>query len=311
MPTATERAYIDYLVKRKYPPAIPRVMGLSQLAQSPGQVPPLSDWERNRLAFIRELNQKPSEEIIALVRQEKDKEAAAEQIAREHADQKEFFNQPPATTVDYTHWAKMGTWTVNEAIALSMGRNPKQVNWELIKGKSHSPFVQAYSARQDLVMRGDLPWEHVGMGVARVKPVAFYNWLVKLELTFPEELQRELIKFAGAVDWKKSYEVAMEHNRKLNTKVNELAETLIDKVEQAQAKKEQTEKPLATTEKNTLLKMVYAMAKDAYGFTPGVKGSAASDIEKATTAAGMKLDADTARKWLKFAADYCKELGAE
>jgi len=305
---------IEYLVHRKYPipsPLFVKYGGGSSHAPKKSNLDMLENLAgaaEKVDAYRQELAGKSAEDLALLVEEERKKQAEERKEAEELEEQRQYFNQPPATTVDYTHWAKMGTWTVNEAIALSMGRNPKQVNWELIKSKAQSPFVQAYSARQDLVLRGDLPWENVG-GVARVKPKAFYNWLVKLELDFPEEMKKALIKFVGAVDWKYAYETLMEHSRKQSAKLQEVTEALVRVAEKEM--KKPADKPFSTTEKNTLLKIVYAIAKDQYGYTHGVKGTAASDIEKAADAVGLKVDADTARKWLKQAGEYCKTLDAE
>lgn len=311
---------VEFLVQRRYPSALVRFLAAGAATPNPvvdqagearaALVDALVGGTENVEAYRQELKAKPAEELALLVVQEKQRQELQRVLAEDTEEKKQLFNQPPATEVDYTHWAKLGTWTISEAVTLSMGRNPKYVSWDLIKAKTSSKFVQAYGQRQELVLRGDLPWQQ-HMGGHRIRPMELYTWVQKLELDFPEELGKQLVKFAGAVDWRVSYEAAMKRCRELSAKLDEVTQALVAKADEKPVEKAR-EKPVsvATTERNTLLKMVYAMAKDAYGFTPGMKGSSASDIEKAATSAGIKLDADTARKWLKSAADYCKELGA-
>ena len=57
---------------------------------------------------------------------------------------------------------------------------------------------------------------------------------------------------------------------------------------------------LRPSERKSLIKMVYAMAIDCYGYDPADKRSdTASMIVAAVARADMQINADTVRKWLK------------
>ena len=66
----------------------------------------------------------------------------------------------------------------------------------------------------------------------------------------------------------------------------------------------QAEKPLGTSERNQLLKMVIGMAMDSYGHDPkALKSNAANQIADDLSKYGIKITDDTVRKYLKEAAN--------
>ena len=63
------------------------------------------------------------------------------------------------------------------------------------------------------------------------------------------------------------------------------------------------EKPLGTTERNTLLKLVIGMAVRGYGYDPSAARSPIpAEVSRELAALGLSMDDDTARKYLKEAA---------
>lgn len=66
----------------------------------------------------------------------------------------------------------------------------------------------------------------------------------------------------------------------------------------------QSEKPLGTTERNQLLKMVLGMAIDSYGYDPmAKKNEATKQIVDDLAKLAISIDPDTVRKYLKEAAN--------
>lgn len=89
-----------------------------------------------------------------------------------------------------------------------------------------------------------------------------------------------------------------------NSRLNETIEQLESKVEELEAAMNVNEKdkPLTTREKDTLLKMIVAMAIDVYGYNPdSPRGNAVKDIENALLEIGMAVSQDTIRTKLKEA----------
>lgn len=67
-------------------------------------------------------------------------------------------------------------------------------------------------------------------------------------------------------------------------------------------------KPLHTKEKETLLKLVIGMAKDAYGYDPlASRSPVPKEISDILAQRGMPLDPDTVRRWLKEAGKFLPE----
>ena len=82
---------------------------------------------------------------------------AAEDTKRRHAEEKdksEFFNLQEAQA-DFLRWNSKEHWHPEEAVALSLGKNPKIVNPETLSQlrRPMSPFVSEFRARMDALRR--------------------------------------------------------------------------------------------------------------------------------------------------------------
>ena len=72
----------------------------------------------------------------------------------------------------------------------------------------------------------------------------------------------------------------------------------------------QTDRPLTTRERDTLLKLIIGMAVKGYGYDPtAARNEATSEITKDLDELGIGLDADTVRAKLKEGADLLKRSG--
>ncbi|MBQ4853748.1 hypothetical protein IMW82_03515 [Rhodanobacter sp. B2A1Ga4] len=103
-----------------------------------------------------------------------------------------FFNQPHAVA-DLSYWGKMALWTLEEAIALSLGKSPNVVNWSAVNGDgdSHirvslrdSPFRREYARRRQLTSRAAAAYELSDP----IKPEAFLSWSLNTFDSVPAEL---------------------------------------------------------------------------------------------------------------------------
>jgi hypothetical protein len=135
---------IEYLVNRKFPvPQVKRrvINGRFVPPVEPEREyePPSDEEEQFRL----ELSALPEEEIARLVKIEKDNYEQEKRLEEKVLDQTRFFSMPTAD-VDFDYWSKINYWTIEEAVALSFGKNPEKVYSDALKLYKSSPFVHNY-----------------------------------------------------------------------------------------------------------------------------------------------------------------------
>lgn len=199
-------------------------------------------------------------------------------LDEEEAERKRFYNLKSANA-DFVHWSKAAHWTLDEAIALSFGKEPEVVNWQKIEPlKDKTVFAKAYAKRRDLALRAS----RVNKLSDHVMPVVFISWAKELHIDLPSELLNQLEKVGNtAINWRKEW-------IKLKTNYDDL---------QTQA----NQSNLGTTQKTeNLLKAFASIAIDAYGYDPeSKKSTTTNDILKALERQGKKLDPKTIRAWLK------------
>jgi hypothetical protein len=244
------------------------------------------------------------------------------------------WNQPSARA-DFEHWSKASYWSLEEAVALSFGRSPVQVGWETMKLYTHiSPFARAYEQKRDLVLRA----KGVQQLYEPVIPTFFLAWAKRIGI----EVDKDLVAAVEArgeqiADWKTRFDELEGNFNRLLGVANDFRETASTQIEKLQgmvatlteerdqllrrleeanrdrsSRDEQKEKVLGTRERETLLRLIIAMAVDGYGYKPGSgRSGVTADITSALDHCGLHLDADTVRKWLKEAAELLPEGEAE
>ncbi len=133
------------------------------------------------------------------------KEQAEIAIAKAKAEESaRIFNQPSAD-VDVEHWARMSLWTLDEAAALSLGKDPRRVSWENVRSLVQvSPFAAGYMARHEILTRAKLAgqlWDSTIPGV-------FIAWAERMRVSVHAPLV-DAIRDLGVqvADWKSAYDV--------------------------------------------------------------------------------------------------------
>jgi hypothetical protein len=255
--------------------------------------------------------------------------AALEEARRE--EEARFFNLPHAAA-DFDFWSKMEHWSLDEAVALSMGKAPEIVSWDKIKAfKDISPFAGRYARLRDLAERAK-PWQKL---FDPVLPAIFIKWAEDNEIPIPAELSEKVSKLKGKlVDWKKAYDELQLVCDKLRTNNDQLREMYdqhtADWKKIAQNQKEAIEaqqkqiaaremelaavkeapppsgplKPQSPIERENMLKAIYAMALKGYSYNPEDKrSSVVSEIVSDISLAGFSVSDDTIRRYLKEARD--------
>ena len=184
-----------------------------------------------------------------------------------------------ASRVDYTYWAKMAYWSLEEAVALSLGIDP------FIAGSfSDAPIVLGANMGMDFARRMILVQRAVelGMLVMPLIPCNFAGWVRSLDLEIPGELSVAIASYGFA-------QKATEIQRKgIVSRIASVSDASFELCSRKSV--------------NTLLKLVGGMAMAVYGFDPmGGRSTVVSEIQTDLDLKGINLDLDTIRKWLKEA----------
>jgi hypothetical protein len=331
-PSTRER--IDYLISRRFP--LSYLLNIAPSLSSRGPPPDTRQLRTEVDSFRSELVALSTPELIARFDEEKEKET---QQLRAKADQEErerFFNLPHANA-DYDHWSKAAHWTLDEAIALSFGRAPEIVRWDQLQKFSSlsSPFVAQYARRRDLALRA-LAWKQL---YDPVLPGIFLAWAKRTDIPVPPELTEAVEKRGVQVaDWKSLHDEAVEAGKRdaeaaekqiaewqrlFNETIAQLEKQDADWLEVVNAKNAKIaaleadieilrsqqpafkpEQGVGARERDSLLKLIIGMAVAGYVYDPKVtRSDKPAEIADDLARAGVPLDVDTVRKWLREAAE--------
>lgn len=267
---------VDYLAKKKFGSLIETSQLLANIetevnGEGHKQLAEIDAFKQSlRLMPVSEL-----EQLFLSVYQQDIKNEATAEAGR-------IYNQKQAAA-DFVHWSKAAHWTIDEALALSFGKEPELVNWKKIEPyKNKSPFVKAYAKRRELATRAI----HAKKLSDPVMPVVFISWAKELRIELPSELLVELENVGNtAIDWQIEWIELKARYDELQTQANHSS--------------------LGNTQKTeNLLKAFASIAIDAYGYDPkSQKSTTTNDILKALKSQGKTIDPKTIRTWLKEGID--------
>jgi hypothetical protein len=310
---------IEFLVRRKFP--LPRVH-LSPLAPSRAS----TKFEERRFKetsdYREALTAMPADDFAALLKSEQDKEISELRAKAEAEEQARFYNQPHATA-DVLFWSKAAYWTLEEAIALSFGKNPQYVNWEsLSRLRENSSFIEKYRRLRDLATRAI----YIQKLFDPVLPGFYLQWIKTNGLEFPKDLEAAVIAHAGAfADWKGSYDelFAMYESHKADWKkmAKDWRGQALKDIEERDAARQQLnsgleeakktvapETSLGKRERESMLKLIAAMAIGGYGHDPkATRSDTVKSITDDLERAGMTLSDDTVRRYLTEAIAFFRD----
>jgi hypothetical protein len=310
---------IEFLVYRKFPSSV--LATLSKQPQPKGTTTlgrMLRHEEMDR--YRSELQNLPFDQLQSLYQSEQSRALAGMQREEEGRS----FNQPHAAA-DFDHWCKAEHWSLDEAIALVMGKAPEIVSWDKIKAyNSVSPFVKQYARLRDLAERAKV-WKKL---YDPVLPVIFLKWAEDNEIAVPVELSEKVSKLKGKLaDWKKQYEETKAAYDRLLSSFEEfqgmydqhtadwkgVAEKQSDLIESKQKRIAELESELAAItgappapepaktqsliERQNMLKAIFGMAVRGYSYNPADKRSkTVSEIVSDLELEGIPLSDDTIRR---------------
>ena len=289
-------------------------------------IPPPEEVRKESIDYLLELTDLPEESLRQLFESEIARVFQHAQIDAELLESDLFFNAPGAFA-DHLFWARGLYWTPEQAVALSLNRNPASVNSETLEenGAAGSMFAAEFEARLYLVDQ----WIRFGLLKEPISPDAFINWLDRTGLSYPANMlaAAEALKFS-LTDWHAEYrELSNDYESleqeteatifKLQTLEREYAAHILEQAQkigaqadlierlEAEISRLQAENPVTETEKpnRSLQKIALGMAMKSYHYDPvGKRNSAVTNIVTAVEAAGLSISDDTVREQLKAAA---------
>jgi hypothetical protein len=238
-------------------------------------------------AYEAELKRLTSDQILSLVERERTRMALLVEEKAKREEQERFFNLPGASA-DYSHWSRSSYWSLDEAVALSFGRAPELVNWKTVQPYARvSPFAFAYGRLRDLVLRA----QTMGQLFDPALPGFYLAWARRNDIAYPIELENR-IKAMGILvaDWKTRCDDLEKHFlSEREAAAAQLARTasqleavaaenaklrrLVPDQDLGKASEKTAGRPLATRERESLLKLVIGMAMKGYSYDPDASRS--------------------------------------
>jgi hypothetical protein len=165
------------------------------------------ETDEARKAYADELRAKSPEEIEELVQAAK-QEMAAEKLKRQENERS--YNRPHtrANSGTYDYWSKASFWSIDEATALLLERNPDSVDHDNVKAYLQvSAFAGRYCGLHELLRRAVSANQLTRFS----SPSTVLAWAKRNRIDIPEGLQAAIDDLGIQVaDWKTAYEKAKE-----------------------------------------------------------------------------------------------------
>lgn len=209
--------------------------------------------------------------------------------------------------MDVDHWSRTAYWTVEEAAALSFGKDPREVTRLKVQAiRQPNRFASDYLARLDILERART-MHQLSHSTSLTR---FLAWIEHTRFPMPEAL----VDAAKAihrpeVDWQAEYQKLHAEMARCADKTRSGAESLEAKAaELGRAAQAEIDKAKAASlgvrERESLLKLVIGMAIEAYRYDPrAVRSDKIKEIAEDLAKVGVPLDVDTVRKYMNEARD--------
>jgi DNA repair exonuclease SbcCD ATPase subunit len=154
-------------------------------------------------AHKAELLEKAAEGIQNLYEDECAKEQEEKRVKAEQDEAQRFFNRQDAVA-DVAHWSKTAFWSLDEATALSFGKEPRIVSWKNVKEYTGaSAFAYRYERLRDLILRA----KTARLFGDPVPPGFYIAWAKRNDIDFPADLEAAVVVRGGQIgDWKSKYD---------------------------------------------------------------------------------------------------------
>jgi transposase len=190
--------------------------------------------------------------------------------------------EPKAAPADYQRWGRHPSWHLDEAVALTLGKEPNVVTWELVESYVGGgyPLADEFTELRERVQRA----EAVGELTFPVKPDRFLSWLGRYIIGYPPELEASLVTLADDASSNDGSDEAL--HAQLNA-LKQANDTLLEKISELE-RELQDNPPGSTTARKTLLKIILGLAMACYGHDPRAsRTKTATVIQKDLFEVGM------------------------
>ena len=232
------------------------------------------------------------------------------------------FYDAPTAAADIEYWAKVPTWSIEEIVALSLGKDPRVVSSEkFVHGTRGTEFSTAYFTRLELAERAQM----AGQLSERTSASSAIDWAEVVRIAFPKRLARKVRqleerRMKKLQPQRQPLHVPAHEPPKLEpTYSAEMSST--DKatqqiVQQQNSRAEsrspssRNEKLLDLREQQNLQLMVAAMAIKSYKFSrTAAKNDATQKIVKHLSDLGVDLSKATVLKNIRKGIELLEERG--
>ena len=240
----------------------------------------LSEHQRLSEAALERKYQKALQE-------QKEHERKARQKRRQHCD----------------HWASAKYWTLDEAAALVVGQTPDSDPFEA--GRISWSELGIKTPKEGQVYNLAMRHRNWGEKNARIDPDDFIDWAELNGFSCPTDLKAALQNQGyRRIDWRQRYEDLQAKLQKGEERIAQLGKENLELTKQFETLERDAGKTLGTRERETILKIIAAMAVHGYRFNPrNQRNEATTDILKDLAKLGLTLDPKTIRKKLSDACE--------
>jgi hypothetical protein len=257
-------------------------------------------------AFRRRMAELPADELNIAIAEGK-KLAEKRYLQWRSAELAKPFYARVTAEMDVDHWSRTAYWTVEEAAALSFGKDPREVTSQKLRAmRQSSRFAAEFLARLDILERARA-MHQLSHSTSLTR---FLAWIDHTGFPMPENLMEAAKAIhRPEVDWKAEYEklraemLAQAEKIRFDTERLEAQAAELDRAAQAGLDKA-NEASLSARERTSLLTLVIGMAVAWYGYDAAKsRSSTAKDISDELHRVGLSLSDDTIRAYLQEARD--------
>jgi hypothetical protein len=169
----------------------------SKRAKSNSEVPSEKPSERAptpREEYASELFELSKKDLLARFDEVVTKKNAMQQGAElsrklAHKEQREKFYSRPESQADFKIWSQKEIWTLDEAVALLLGKNPRVVTWSVVQADiGVIQFVKEFAELKDTVSRASPAGTFGDQGREGFSPREFLEWVRTKSIEIPAAL---------------------------------------------------------------------------------------------------------------------------
>jgi len=225
-----------------------------------------------------------------------------ERLADLSADESDgWIFQQSETNVDIDFWSKMPAWTTDQAIIITIGKDPRYIEGAYLNKWTQSvagvldskdeEFIKHYVKIRDLVFCA----RDSGVLVFPVPSLVFVQWTKKFNIPFPQDIAAMVLSYHEEKDFESLYKASVIECQNLFDK---------NKVLEEKNKKLQQEKSDSKRSYNTVAKMFAGVVFEKFEDN----ASRTSKVKSALERQGVEVDAKTIREHQHSGFDLIRKL---